>query len=356
MDRNDPLRVVFATAAVVVVIAGLRAASSIVVPFLLSVFLAAVSAPALFWLRRNRVPEGLSLFLVVTIIVGSLPLLGLILGSSLEDFAGTMPRYQEKLRALMIAAADWLRAHGLLVSRETFRQAFDPGTVMGLVNQVLDGLKSVLRNVFMIILTVVFILMEAGSFPHKLRASAGPESDGMYQFDRLMESVKKYVAVKTAVSLLTAVSVGAMLFLIGVEFPILWATLAFFLNYIPTVGSLIAAIPVLLLALVQLGTAAAATTALGYLVINTVFGNVIEPRVMGRSVGLSPLVVFLSLVFWGWVLGPVGMLLSVPLTMVVKLGLEGRAETQGLALLLGAEPDTQKKVGPDPTARQEGEV
>jgi len=352
MNQNDPLRFIFAAAAVIVIIAGLRTASSIVVPFLLSVFLAAVSAPALFWMRRNRVPEGLSLFLVIIMIIGSLPLLGLFLGNSLESFTEALPRYQDKLKVLVAVAADWLEGHGLVVSRATFRQAFAPGTAMDLANQVLNGLQGILRNVFLIILTVIFILMEAGSFPHKLQALAGPDGEVLRQYARLMESVKKYVAVNTVISLMTAVSVGIMLLLIGVDFPVLWATLAFFLNYIPTVGSLIAAIPALLLALVQLGPTAAVITACGYLAINTVFGNVVEPRVMGRSVGLSPLVVFLSLVFWGWVLGPVGMILSVPLTMRVKLALEGRAETRGLGLMLGADPAVQNEIGPGPTAEK----
>jgi predicted PurR-regulated permease PerM len=197
----------------------------------------------------------------------------------------------------------------------------------------------------LILLTVVFILLEVQSFPVKVRALTGAGSHGPSQLNRLFESVKKYVAVKTLVSLLTGLSVGIMLLVIGVDFPLLWATLAFFLNYVPTIGSLIAAIPTVLLALVQLGTTAAVATAAGYLVINTLLGNVIEPRVMGRSVGLSPLVVFLSLVFWGWVLGPVGMLLSVPLTMVVKIALEGNPQTRALALLLGTERQALSALG-----------
>jgi predicted PurR-regulated permease PerM len=337
MTRSDPLRLLFAVAAVVVIIAGLRTASSIVVPFLLSVFLASICAPALFWMRRKRVPEGLALLLIIAVVVGALPLLGLLLGSSVEGFTSALPRYQERLQTSMTGVADWLGTHGLTVSKETVRQAFDPSAAMSLANQILGALQGLLGNVFLIVLTVVFILLEARSFPVKLRALPGGARDGLRQFDRLLESVKKYVAVKTIVSLLTGVSVGVLLLIVGVDFPVLWATLAFFLNYIPTVGSLIAAVPAVLLAVVQLGVSAAVVTAIGYGAVNTLFGNVLEPRIMGRSVGLSPLVVFLSLVFWGWVLGPVGMLLSVPLTMVVKIALEGHRETRGLALLLGTE-------------------
>jgi predicted PurR-regulated permease PerM len=120
---------------------------------------------------------------------------------------------------------------------------------------------------------------------------------------------------------------------------VLWGLVAFLFNFVPNIGSIIAAVPALLLALVQLGPGPALAAGAGYLVVNIVMGNVVEPRFMGRGVGLSTLVVFLSLVFWGWVLGPVGMLLSVPLTMVVKLALEANPETRWIAVLIG--PDVE---------------
>ena len=120
--------------------------------------------------------------------------------------------------------------------------------------------------------------------------------------------------------------------------------LAFLLNYIPTIGSIIAAVPAVLLALVQLGPAEAATTALGFPGINMVFGNIIEPRLMGFGVGISPLVIFVGLVSWGWIFGPVGMLLSVPLTMTLKLALESDERTEWIAILLGSERDAEHKL------------
>jgi AI-2 transport protein TqsA len=125
----------------------------------------------------------------------------------------------------------------------------------------------------------------------------------------------------------------------GVDYPGMWGVFAFLFNYIPNIGSIIAAVPAVLLALVQLGPGAAAFVGLGFLIVNTVVGSVIEPKIMGQGIGLSALVVFLSLAFWGWVLGPVGMLLSVPLTMAAKIALGGRASTQWLSVLLGSNKD-----------------
>ncbi|WP_156509002.1 AI-2E family transporter, partial [Oleiphilus sp. HI0132] len=132
------------------------------------------------------------------------------------------------------------------------------------------------------------------------------------------------------------------LLILGVEYPLLWALIAYLLNFVPNIGSIIAAVPVMLLALIQLGPLHMLLVAAGYLFVNTLMGNVIEPRYMGRGLGLSTLIVFLSLVFWGWVLGPVGMLLSVPLTMLLKIAFESSDETRWIAIIMGPDVAQEK--------------
>ncbi|MFQ5519051.1 MAG: AI-2E family transporter [Mariprofundus sp.] len=141
----------------------------------------------------------------------------------------------------------------------------------------------------------------------------------------------------------TGIFISIWLAVIGVDYPLLWGLVAFLFNFVPNIGSIIAAVPAVLLALIQLGSGEALMAGVGYVIANVVMGNVVEPKFMGKGVGLSTLVVFLSLVFWGWVLGPVGMLLSVPLTMIVKLALESRADTQWLAVLLGPDIEAEGK-------------
>jgi predicted PurR-regulated permease PerM len=157
----------------------------------------------------------------------------------------------------------------------------------------------------------------------------------MDHFQSFSDSVQRYLLIKTLVSLATGFVVGIALTILGVDYAILWAVIAFLLNYIPNIGSIIAAVPPMLIAMIQLGPMSSLLVAGLYIVINTIFGNVVEPRYMGRSLGLSTLVVFVSLVFWGWVFGPVGMLLSIPLTMVVKIALENSDRNRWLAVLLG---------------------
>ena len=138
--------------------------------------------------------------------------------------------------------------------------------------------------------------------------------------------------------MLTGLVIFIWLWVLGVDYAILWGLLSFLLNFIPTVGSFIAAVPAVLLALVQLGILHAGLTLSGFVLVNLVMGNVIEPRWMGRGLNLSPLVVFVSLVLWGWVLGPVGMLLSIPLTIMVKIALENQPESRWISIMLGGAP------------------
>ena len=191
-----------------------------------------------------------------------------------------------------------------------------------------------LSNGFLILLTVIFILAEAWTFPRKLRTVLDDPERDLPHFERFAENINRYIAIKTTVSIATGAFVSLALWIIGVDHAILWGLLAFLLNYVPTIGSAIAAVPPVLLALIQLGGGHALAVAAVFVVVNVVMGNVVEPRFMGRSLGLSTLAVFLSLVFWGWMLGPVGTMLSVPLTMTAKIALEANPATAWLAHLL----------------------
>ena len=209
---------------------------------------------------------------------------------------------------------------------------------MDLVGGTLRAVAAVAQNTFLVILTMVFILAEAAGFSRKLRAAFGPRSDHLERFGVMARQIQRYLAIKTLISLATGILVGLWVSVLGLGFPLLWGLVAFIFNYIPNLGSILAAIPPVLLALVQFGPGRAAVVALGYLVINISLANFLEPYLMGRRLGLSTLVVVLSLIFWGWVWGPVGMLLSVPLTVIVKIALENTEDFRWVAVLLDANP------------------
>ena len=322
--------VLLTLAALIVIAAGIKAAEQLMVPFLLSAFIATIAATPVFWLHRFRVPVGLAIAIVMLGLVVALVAVGTVVAQSVTGFRAKLPEYQAGVADLQEGALHLLARFGV----EPKADFIDPGVALGFVGDALQNLVSILSNGFVILLTVVFILAEAWSFPRKLQTVlANPQRD-VPHFQRFAENVNRYIGIKTTVSIATGVFVSLALWIIGVDFPILWGLLAFLLNYVPTIGSVIAAVPPVLLAQVQLGIGGAAATFAVFLVVNVVMGNVVEPRFMGRSLGLSTLAVFLSLVFWNWMLGPVGMLLSVPLTMTAKIALEANPSTEWIAHLL----------------------
>lgn len=332
---RTPANAILVAAAAVIVIAGMKSAASLLIPFLLSVFIAVLSAPIMGWLRRKGIPEFLALILVLAGFMLTGVLLVTFVGSTINAFYQDLPTYESKLTALTAETADRLRTYGVDISREALAEMVNPAAAMGMVRNVFNGLSSVLANTFLILFTVAFMLLEASSLPAKLKRTLGEQTQALEHFGRFSHLVQRYLVMKTIVSLFTGVSIGIALAIIGVDYSIMWALVAFLLNYIPTIGSIIAAVPAVLVALIQLGPGEALITAIVYLAANTFYGNIVEPKMMGQTLGLSTLVVFLSLVFWGWVLGPVGMLLSIPLTMVVKIALETRDSTRWIAVLLG---------------------
>ncbi|MBU0984519.1 MAG: AI-2E family transporter [candidate division Zixibacteria bacterium] len=329
------------SASVVVIVAGMRAAETVLVPFLLATFIAIIAAPPLMYLRSKRVPAVLALLIIIIAILLVGALVGTVVGTSVHDFTQNLPRYQERLQEQTRMLQDLATSMGIGVSDQVFSEYFDIGAIMQVFANMLASLGGMLTNGFFILLTVMFMLLEVSSFQGKLNAAFGRPDASFDNLHRVLQNIKRYMAIKTIVSLGTGVIIGVWVWILGVDYPILWGLLAFLLNYVPNIGSIIAAVPAVLLAFIQLGTGSAALTAAGYLAVNSIIGNLIEPRFMGRGLGLSTLVVFMSLIFWGWVLGPVGMLLSVPLTMTVKIGLQSNEDTQWLAILLGDEETSQ---------------
>lgn len=323
-------------ASFIIVIAGMKAASSILVPFFLAVFIAVICAPPLFWLQRKGVPKILALVLILVAILIVGLLFGALIGPSLNSFLISLPDYQERLSAHIAASISWLREKGVNIPQEEVAGTLHPGWVMSLAGGIFSALSSVLANAFLILFMVVFILLEVADFPKKLRIVLKNPERSLSAVEKFSQSAKRYLVIKTLISVAIGVVIWLWLLILGVNYPVLWATLSFLLNYVPNIGSIIAALPVALLALVQLGVGSALLTVLGFVVVHLVVGNVIEPKLTGKGLSLSTLVVFLSLVFWGWILGPIGMILSVPMTSLVKIALESYEGTRGLAIMLGS--------------------
>jgi predicted PurR-regulated permease PerM len=333
---------VISFAAVIVIVYGLQMAKVVLVPFLIAAFLALITVRPMLWMQRHRVPAILGALIIVSAMMLVLFLVGAIVGTSVAEFTAALPSYQQRLdvivQGILKFVAETLNSDESL---QSLSDMIDPGWAMGLAASILNGLKDVLTNIFLIFFTIIFMLLEASTVETKVEAAFGRSRHSREAPRVFLSNLGRYLGIKTLVSMATGMTAGVLTWAIGLDFPLLWAMLAFLLNYVPTIGSIIAAVPAVLLALVQLGAPEATATVIGFVGINVLFGNFIEPRLMGYGVGISPLVVFIGLVLWGWVFGPVGMLLSVPLTMTLKLALESDERTRWMAILLGSERDAQ---------------
>lgn len=337
LPSHAGLRLLLMVAAAVVILWGLHQAQSVVVLLLVSVFLAVLATVPVHWMGRRGVPHALAVAIVMALLVAFLLVIGGFVGASMSSFYDALPGYRARMDDMVLSLRHFTARRGVVITDEMLQHFLNPGGVLDLTASLFSSLGTGLSSVLLILFTVLFILLESTSFPVKIRAILDKPHAVFPQVTRFVEEIKRYMIIKTVINLVAGVLTTLWLVILGVDFPVLWGVMAFLFHFVPNVGSIVAAVPAMLLALIQYGPGSAALTGGGYLAIGTVIGNVIEPRIMGRRLGLSTLVVFVSLVFWGSLLGVFGALLCVPLTMTVKLACESRADTRWIALLLGTE-------------------
>jgi predicted PurR-regulated permease PerM len=323
-------------ASLIIIIAGLRAAQTIVAPFFVAIFVAITLTPPVIWMTERRVPKIVAILLVVMGIAILSAGTGILVGTSIDVFTQNLPSYDQRLQNEAASLLGLAEQFGVEIPEEGVLGLIDPGAALGFAANLLSGFGNIVANAFLILLIAVFILLEVSDFPGRMRKALGRPDAKFGWFGQFADSLRRYLAIKTGVSLATGLLVGIWLWILGVDFPFLWGLLAFLLNYVPNIGSIIAAVPPFLLSTIQLGWGTSLLVAVGYLAVNMIFGNLVEPRFLGRGLGLSTLVVFLSLLFWGWVLGTVGLFLSVPLTMTAIIALKSKPETRWIAVMLGS--------------------
>jgi AI-2 transport protein TqsA len=352
IQANTPgARFLLMGASLVIVVAGLREGAIILLPFALALFLAVMSMPLMFWFQLRRVPAPLAIaltMLVIGALFGALIMLGTQAVADLQD---QIPGYTTRIQALYDSWVAGLSAwSGIQLDQYRLLDLIDPGAAVATFATTAARVVAFLGNMFLVLLIMAFILGEAMVFPFKFRAIVGPREgerrrvtktvrDDRRRVTKIVREVQAYLGIKTVVSLATGLVIGVLAWLLRLDFPVLLGLIGFVLNYIPTVGSILAALPALFLSLVQFTSIGHfLMVAGGYGAVNMMFGNIIEPNLLGRRLGLSTLVVILSLLFWAWVWGPVGALLAVPLTMVVKIMLENTEDLRWVAILLDKSP------------------
>lgn len=401
----EAARILIVLASVVLVIAGAKAAADFVVPLLLAFFIATVSYPITFWLRSHRVPRPLAVFFTVLIdfaFLAGVVLIGIMLIGELQNkwqskyydltktrvtqladaVSGTMDKFgmladQESITSEESEAAPaavivpeqepvpldsdleydssalelevsepvvGLTQSNLDILSDELLKHLSVNKVLQMGTDFLGKLVSFLGTTFLVLLLTVFMLSEARMFARRFNAICEAKGPNLQRMVSATQDIQKYLGIKTLVSLTTGFLAGVLCWSVGLEFPLLWGILAFALNYIPAIGSVMAGIPPVMLSLLMTGDLKdAAIVAAGYLAINGVLGNFLEPTLLGRRFGMSTLVVVFSVLFWGWIWGPIGMLLAVPLTMLVKVALDNSADFRWIGVAISQEDKASKK-------------
>ncbi len=328
-------RGLYAVAALVLIVAGLREASSLLVPVVFAGFITVLLAPLVSKLRRYGVPVAIAIPLLIAAMIASIFLVGSFVGSNLNAFAVAMPRYQQKVMSLVNSLTHWLGTHGVHTNVAQIMASVDTAKVLAFVGDALTQLASLLSYTILVMLMVVFLLFDTVDLPARLRHAFRRPEEELERVRHVAAEIKHYIVLKTYLCITTSTVTLIVCYAMGVDFAPLWALLALFLGYVPNIGPIAASAPPVLLALLQRGPGPMMVVLSLLATLHTVVGNVIEPQLLGRRLGLNSFVVFVSLIVWGWIWGAGGMLLSVPLTMTIKIMLENSRDWNWLAVMMG---------------------
>ena len=329
------MHILLKLASLVVILAGIHAAADIIVQLLLALFFAIVLNPLVTWFIRRGVQRPVAITIVVVVMLIALTALVGVLAASFNEFISMLPKFNKELTRKLFKLQEMLPFLNLHMSPERMLQRMDSEKVVTFTTALMTGLSGAMASVLLLVMTVVFMLFEVRHVPYKMRFALNNPQIHIAGLHRALKGVSHYLALKTLLSLWTGVIVWLGLELMGVQFALMWAVLAFLLNYVPNIGAVISAVPPMIQVLLFNGIYECILVGALFLVVHMVIGSILEPRMMGHRLGMSTMVVFLSLLIWGWLLGPVGMLLSVPLTSVCKIWMETTKGGSKLAILLG---------------------
>jgi predicted PurR-regulated permease PerM len=307
-DRH--YRFLIGTAAFVIIAAGIREAAEVLNSILLAMLLTVTVVPAFDALRRRGVPKGLAVVLTSLLLAGVLVVLLGALGLSGTRLIQVLPEYQDRAQALQQSLEDIMVSRGIHPERVFSLELVDPNRLLGLAAGFLSGLGKVLSQALLLILIVAFFLAERGISDHTFQPGG--------TVARVARDVRQYLVITALTGLGFAIVVYVLMLVVGTDLALVWAVLAFIMNYVPNVGIILSVIPPVILTLLELGWQRALVVLAGFLVLNFVVDNLIKPRFMQSGLDVPPLVGLLSLVVWAYLLGPIGALLALPLTIAVR--------------------------------------
>jgi AI-2 transport protein TqsA len=360
LRQSSFLRVMLFLAATVVVLVGLRLGAPILNPILFAVVLTLLFSPVYSWLLRRGLPTSLALVLMLVILIILFVGLSFILGASIVRFTERVGFYTTQLNGQLDSLDALLERSGL--SNVDVRDVVKPSALTGALSAVLSGISGFLSNLFLVLMIMLFLLGEGPAMMNRLRASTGRDNPQVARLTAVGQSVVLQFGLRAIVNLVTGAGVTILLLVLGVDFALMWGILTFFLSFVPYIGLVLAVTPAVVLALAEFGVSRAVLVIVGVIVINILAENVLSPMMMGRGLNISPTIVFLSFVFWAWLLGGPGAFLALPITLFVAVMFDTFPETRWLAGLIGvsgAQIGAADSAAPDatiPDAEAESEL
>jgi AI-2 transport protein TqsA len=348
MGKGAQALVVLAAAAIVA--GAIKLAAGFVAPFLVAACIAIAVQPIFRWVHGSRIPDVSAIVISLLAVIGLLVGVGALLVVALANLSGSAAQYVASLHQVQFQTTIWLEAH----HQHTLAQSLYASRLDTLLQQattyLVMGLPTVVSTVSTVLLLIVFMLLEVTTMPKRVHAALGWSPSTFSDFSRTVAEIQRYLSVKTATSAATGICCGLWCWVCGVPNPALWGLVTFALHYVPTIGSLVAAMPPVFIALTAFGLGRAGAVAGGLAAFSMIIGNLIEPNALGRSLSVSPLIVLVSMFVWGWLLGPIGALLSVPLTLIAKIVLWNTSDLHWVAVLLGPTPAVQPRASDTGTA------
>ena len=353
LRQTSFLRVMLILAATVVVLVGIRLSAPILNPIFFAVVLTLLFSPIYSWLKRRGLPSPLALVIMLVVIAAIFIALFFILGVSISKFSGRVGFYTSQLNSQLVDLDALLERLGL--SNVDLRDVIKPSALTDVLGTILSGIAGFLSDLFLILVIMLFLLAEGPAMMDRLRAGASGDNPQVERLTTIGHSVVRQFGLRAIVNLVTGAGVTVLLFFLGVDFPLLWGILTFFLSFVPYIGLVLAVTPAVVLALAEFGVSRAVLVIAGVIVINILAENVLSPMMMGRGLNISPTIVFLSFVFWAWLLGGPGAFLALPITLFVAVMFDTFPETRWLASLIGvADVNSSAVNGNTPGATTQG--
>lgn len=332
----------YITASLVITLVGLRLLQPIIIPILFALFLAMLGSAPLAWLRKIGVPKIISVLMVASMVIILAVTLGIVLWSSAHEFATAISGYSDRITNLRVQVSQYLGSWGIKEPDSVLKDLISYDAIKGFTGSIIQSFASTISKFVLVLVICIFMLIEAADLKIKLQSAFA----GKIRIEKLAETViavRNYLGIKSITCLISGLVVYSWVSFMGLDLPKLWGILSFTLHYIPYIGTILAAVPAVLLGTVQMGFSKAIILAIGYVVLHHSISDFIEPWLMGRKLGVSPMVVFLSLIFWGFLWGPAGAFMAVPLTMMVKIFLEHSTDFSWVAMLLDKNPRKKNK-------------